>query len=1024
MACPDCRTARTLDDDKEQALVTIKALVHNFQTLAILLDSVRPPFSSCLPKDGGAWQLPQELVQRTIGVLDQFHMLTSRPPKSPTAPRKGGAAINGENCKRSCHPLEEWGPLGKATSTEFYYLASMQVLERLKDLKSGKYRHKEREKSALMEQFENLVSCADPSGRLEEMVRRILSNPKYRGIPGGERKLGPIQQSTAVNRTRSTWPGTLEEAPIPPPKTPHIAPGQGTEQLSLKGRGAMRIQEHYDPFCPPLPPSLVVSAGLQTRWRPGGAEAPSAFGISDVLAMTRGQQKAPGGAAEEIPKDAEPGQPRSGLIFKNWAAVNLTSFADLYKPVLLDYFPIRDIPKEDSPVFIVDSAATPFTFTTFWRNLNLTEASEIFRWMNVYRGTLLDIVNSLKMDLVPHDGFATPQDDSWIPLRYPRVRFIRDMHAQFKQMYGESPWSGAEIMRLLNTCGTCRSLTTSSTEPSHTSDSSGRPLLHFSIRCDGISVIFRDFLRQIVVPASQTYTSPGQTIILTPALYDPHQSFDDLSTKTSFEVPSQFSWLGWDQVLQGFLGVVPESLLTEAHTRVISQVQGLFTVDIPITASTVTAFSRGVQYETRVRARVKLRISKNLSVRDTRTWEEQIAKASSTTGPTSEPTSTDTTLGRAGDGKKPSPEPEHERCVECDEFYNSPAVSEARASKDQASPGDSISVLLWGQGFKEWMNIVFLADPQARSAKHHRVSNPGSGPLSFKNIELDAGGGSGYLLMDRVKNQLFRIGAELEVSANYGTHSRLHRDICNNLEASTGATGLFYQSDITFIPSFTAVGPIDTLNGEIINPVRGSQPGDTFSRSSTSWVKATLQKVLKQLACFRYDFNETIKINIHVGLEAVSGYELREIKTIAKAIVLFGGLLNGIGLTPNPGHHKCCLDPTERVRSNVKHIRAIDKAPSAEDVAQLMNSLEASGYTYHGEPGPENRRYDFSCVESQAVIIWIQVFPKLDAKDVIDWISMILLFNRTAITVDSSMFDDLAEKSVTLASLNRFIAKG
>ena len=40
--------------------------------------------------------------------------------------------------------------------------------------------------------------------------------------------------------------------------------------------------------------------------------------------------------------------------------------------------------------------------------------------------------------------------------------------------------------------------------------------------------------------------------------------------------------------------------------------------------------------------------------------------------------------------------------------------------------------------------------------------------------------------------------------------------------------------------------------------------------------------------------------------------------------------------------------------SNVKHIEAIDEASSIGDVAQLMSSQEASGYTYHGEPGPEN----------------------------------------------------------------------
>jgi len=108
----------------------------------------------------------------------------------------------------------------------------------------------------------------------------------------------------------------------------------------------------------------------------------------------------------------------------------------------------------------------------------------------------------------------------------------------------------------------------------------------------------------------------------------------------------------------------------------------------------------------------------------------------------------------------------------------------------------------------------------------------------------------------------------------------------------------------------------------------------------------------------------------------------------------------------------------------MKHIQAIDKVSSTGDVAQLMSSLEASGYTYHGEPGPENQLYDFSCLESHGVIIWIQVFHEATEKDIIDWISMILFFNRTAISKHSSLFADLAEKPIMLASLNRFIAKG
>ena len=61
--------------------------------------------------------------------------------------------------------------------------------------------------------------------------------------------------------------------------------------------------------------------------------------------------------------------------------------------------------------------------------------------------------------------------------------------------------------------------------------------------------------------------------------------------------------------------------------------------------------------------------------------------------------------------------------------------------------------------------------------------------------------------------------------------------------------------------------------------------------SSTSWAKIVIAKVLNSLACTRY--NEIIKIKIQFVLE-VSSYSLREIKRIAKAIILFRGLLSGL----------------------------------------------------------------------------------------------------------------------------------
>ncbi|KAG0134437.1 hypothetical protein HOY82DRAFT_636531 [Tuber indicum] len=618
------------------------------------------------------------------------------------------------------------------------------------------------------------------------------------------------------------------------------------------------------------------------------------------------------------------------------------------------------------------------TVTIFWRNMEIKDASDVFNWTNAYRWAALGMANSLRKLA---SGAAAPVADgrSWVSILYPRDRFLRDMWSNFRRLYGESSWGGIDVLLLLNTCATCRQVTTGS----------DGPLLNFSIRFDGSQVLFRHFPRQIVVPTFQRYTSPGETLLITPALHDPHQSWDDLATNTDFQLPSKFSWLKWDQVRQAFLGTVPESLVTEAQPNALSKVGDTYTVHLPVMARTVTAFTTGVQYETRVRAEVNIRIYHNPQVRSAHSPEGKSAQGRSNIGPFSYPTSQNVTVDHTEGALKSPDEPEHMQCPKCSTSLDMVLLSKALVSEDHLShDGDCSLVFLWGKGFKGWMNIV-LHTQQRKIVKDQIASNTDS--AAWNSLDIDFDGGETGIPLD------------------------------GYLKAFTGATGVFYENNTSSLPSLSVFGPIATVNRAIPYRTRGRQPVDIFSRSSTAWSKVILQELLKTLSCFSYNINQTIKINIHVGMEAVSGFDVMEIKAISKAIVLFGGLLNRARLCLNPSHNTSCLAPTERVLSNIRHIQAIDNAPSIEHLAQLMKSLEPSGSIYQGEPGMGNQRYDFRFLGSQRVIIWSQDFTKPNDQAIIDWISMILLFNRAAISTNVSLFTDYAEKPITRATLNRFL---
>lgn len=225
------------------------------------------------------------------------------------------------------------------------------------------------------------------------------------------------------------------------------------------------------------------------------------------------------------------------------------------------------------------------------------------------------------------------------------------------------------------------------------------------------------------------------------------------------------------------------------------------------------------------------------------------------------------------------------------------------------------------------------------------------------------------------------------------------------------------------MPSFTALGPVGELGKGAPEDSDHADPNGAIpARSTIRWTRVVLEKVLGQLEGLRHEFSDTIKVHLHIGVDGIHGYDLRSIKSIAKTIILFGGLLNGAGMRKT-GDHECCQDAVARVRSNTQHVQTIEKASSMAEVIEVMTLLESSGYTHHRQAVPENQRYDFALLASQDVVIWTQVFLRLNRKEVVDWISMILFINKTAVETDSLEFMEFAKIPITPAIFDRFVTK-
>jgi len=264
----------------------------------------------------------------------------------------------------------------------------------------------------------------------------------------------------------------------------------------------------------------------------------------------------------------------------------------------------------DKNTIFFDTAATPLTLATSWKNVEPVDALEIVQWTSIYKACAEDVVNSAK-NSSPLASASTFQKSSY-RCGYARTTFLGDMFRMFSGRYGQHSWTDDDVLRLLGTWSACmtRSMDLSD-KPMDRSDNQGNQVLQFQFRFDEKYIRFRLKPRHIVIPYHQTYTFPGADLVITPGLYDPHTPFAELLPHTTFELSLGFDWLQWRQNESSLCGIVPKSLVGVLNSKTISDDEGPFPVDILIIATTKTCFPKNAWHESEARAEFRLWICKN-----------------------------------------------------------------------------------------------------------------------------------------------------------------------------------------------------------------------------------------------------------------------------------------------------------------------------------------------------------------------------------------------------------------------------
>lgn len=181
------------------------------------------------------------------------------------------------------------------------------------------------------------------------------------------------------------------------------------------------------------------------------------------------------------------------------------------------------------------------------------------------------------------------------------------------------------------------------------------------------------------------------------------------------------------------------------------------------------------------------------------------------------------------------------------------------------------------------------------------------------------------------------------------------------------------------------------------------------------WRKIVLPKIFESLRKFDTETGDHYTLSVHIGRKG--GYDLQEIKRIAKTIMLYGDLFDytkdilDSNLPPwptRPDFGSSRHNPKTKHASNSQLIENIDRAASLADVVEIMNPDIYDMEEY---------RFKFCKLESQGTIVWTQSFPTSYNYVVTGWIDGILSVTTAAIKIKDSDIIELAKNDASWDNL-------
>ncbi|KAH0606132.1 uncharacterized protein H6S33_003793 [Morchella sextelata] len=694
--------------------------------------------------------------------------------------------------------------------------------------------------------------------------------------------------------------------------------------------------------------------------------------------------------------------------------------SDLSRPLVF-YYPLKGEISIEKAFFTIGSAAYPVRYESVWKALTDSKAEDIWK---LYKAAEQILVGEAR------------ESSKTRPYICRKEKLLLDLHHRGLSLNVEPIWTGFEE-QFLNTCTSLRSIQTTIERSDEFLPES---CYKFDFEnCGGWEAYrFCRFMRQIVVPIEQTVgIISGEKVAIKPLLWDPHQNYDSLRKKTTWGLYP--TYLEWDENTESFTGAIKLASNFPERTHV--------DVRCDIYSRTSETLPGGVRFETILKSFITLRVyvpaykapgatpTKRLddSLLPVDEYEknstlDQIVqhKAYKFLQSSSHVPMKLTVFGAQDEQTSVLSEHGSSRIDHDKQIPICPVISGGYGGtspmfKQRKIKHESEGILSLRWDPEQWLSIIFRVEPEGgvewRSISNWEVmSEKSESDLSESDDSVEKDEESLENNLEQIQYVGYPVCArKLKCRSGYQVYEDISA-IFNELPS------VKVQSIVTNKPSSfgSAIFSADAemkdrmLENENFFEGHGYLGLGIEKQRCIQWRKLTLPKILRSLRTFHDDIEDVITISVHIGKKG--GYNLQEVKRIAKAIIIFGDLFDYTKIMRDESEQPMSPDfgssrhnPYSQGFTTVEQVDLIDKATSLSDVTKIMNP------EYHDV---EEYRFNFSKLKSQGTIVWTHSISKTVIDGSTGLIAGMLSISTAAMSLEDACFAELAKHEATWDNLS------